>query len=100
MVERKWKDIVVYGRTKEEDEGVGVLNLLNFMCWFSRGIYEWLEWSKWGINRYKRGVRCRGVRNIEEMCKSKVKRYVCMWKGVWGRWKDMTTLGKWKTLSI
>ena len=68
---------------KEEDEGKRVLNLLIFVCCSNRVFYEWLRWSKVGINRYKRGVRCRGIRNIEEMCKSKVKRCVYMWKGVW-----------------
>ena len=42
------------------------IELVKFVCCFSSGFYEWLEWSKGGINRYKRGVRCRGVRNIEE----------------------------------
>ena len=42
---------------------------------------EWFlrvkRWSKGGIYRCKRGIRCRGVRYSEKMCVSKVKRYVC-----------------------
>lgn len=73
--EKKMKRFGCYGRENEEDEGEGK-GLMKFVSHAVSGFFEWLEWSKGGINRCKKGVRCRGVRNNEEMCKIYVKRCV------------------------
>ena len=66
----------VYGRKKKENERVWNGSILKLVWEFwELKIWE-IWWSKGNIYRGYMGVRCRGVRCVERVCKKYMKRCV------------------------